>query len=139
MVYTHVLRDTLSLLTFVFTVASVRDCEQARGIVQSMPEQESGPCRKIKNLEFGLKVSDVFTFGTWDNIGATLDGPAGSATLAVAEAPSRGFQTWIPVNTKSAFGSDTININGIDRINLNAKGDFWKLFSSTTTSLRFKV
>lgn len=115
------------MLILAIVITADKDCVQAREIVQKTPERKPAPCKTIKNLEFGLKLSDDFMAGTYDNLGATLDGPAGSTTLAIAEAPSRGFQTWIKVDMKSAFGSDTIDIHGIDRINLTAEAEFWTL------------
>ncbi|XP_044721517.1 pyridine nucleotide-disulfide oxidoreductase family protein [Hirsutella rhossiliensis] len=86
-----------------------------------------GPCQKIKKLEFGITLSDDFWSGTYDHIGAVLEGPAGQATLDIADKPERGFQAWTPVDLQSSFGSDTIDINGISTIKLTAKGIFWTL------------
>ncbi|PHH63860.1 hypothetical protein CDD81_5417 [Ophiocordyceps australis] len=83
------------------------------------------PCQKIKDLEFGLALSSDYWSGSFDRVGAALDGPAGKVNIPLADAPSLGFNTsWIRIDLKSAFGQDTIDIKGLSRINLTAQGIF---------------
>ncbi|KAM4060544.1 protein-tyrosine phosphatase [Hirsutella rhossiliensis] len=97
------------------------DCEKLLAKIGKAP-----PCAKLKNLEFGFKLSNDYWSGTYDRIGATLDGPAGKAVLAIKDEPSPGFEASIPVDMQRSFGSDTIDIDGISRIHLTAQGIFWK-------------
>ncbi|PHH91990.1 hypothetical protein CDD83_9437 [Cordyceps sp. RAO-2017] len=110
--------------------AKQADCDRLATLTKDSPELMKAhikppPCKKIKQLEFGLELSNDYWSGTYDRIGATLDGPAGQVSLPIADAPAPGFNTsWIPVNMQAAFGSDTIDINGLDKINLTAQGIF---------------
>ncbi|KAM4063849.1 protein-tyrosine phosphatase [Hirsutella rhossiliensis] len=101
------------------------DCQRARDIVlrQKIPE----PCRKVKNIEFDLALSSDYWSGTYDKVAGTIEGPAGKADFFFAEAPARGTQKTISVDMKKSFGSDEIDINGIDKITLTAQGVFWTL------------
>lgn len=48
------------------------------------------PCRKIKNIQLGVAFANHYYSGSYDDIGATLEGPAFKATLHVATQPYWG-------------------------------------------------
>lgn len=77
-----------------------------------------------------MALSDDYWSGTYDKVAGTIEGSAGKSSFSFAEAPSRGTQKWVPMNMKESFGSDVIDINGIDKITLTAQGEFWKLSSA---------
>ncbi|KAM3512760.1 hypothetical protein MY11210_003634 [Beauveria gryllotalpidicola] len=104
------------------TPSSTQDCERARDILRR--KNVPSVCRTIKNIQLGLALSDELWSGTWDRVGATLEGPAGKAILHLAEGPSRGFSTWAKVDMQASYGSDSIDIGGIDKITLNAAAVF---------------
>ncbi|KHN98696.1 uncharacterized protein MAM_03158 [Metarhizium album ARSEF 1941] len=80
-------------------------------------------CRKIKNIQLSIVLSDGFMDGTWDAVGGTLEGKAGKADFYFAHAPDAGAQnTDITVDMKAGFGSDEIDITGIDTLTINAQG-----------------
>ncbi|KJZ75267.1 hypothetical protein HIM_05461 [Hirsutella minnesotensis 3608] len=104
-------------------------CQSVRTMVenrQDVPEL----CRKVKNIEFDLALSNDYWSGTYDKVAGTLEGPAGKASFFFAEAPSRGTQKTISVDMKKSFGADDIDIGGINKITLTAAGVFWKLDSN---------
>ncbi|KAK2600120.1 hypothetical protein QQS21_005135 [Conoideocrella luteorostrata] len=114
---------------------AITDCDKARYLETQLSLEDKPPCSKIKDLEFGFKLSEDLTAGTYDRIGAILEGPAGKAEFTIADDPPRGFSTRIPVDLKSSFGSDAIAINGINAISLTAESwrshlipnDEWKV------------
>ncbi|KAH0594588.1 hypothetical protein MHUMG1_07422 [Metarhizium humberi] len=87
-------------------------------------------CTEIKQLEFGIALSDDMFAGTNDEIGAILEGPAGKAEFSIVTDASRGFNTRVPVDMKASFGSDTIKIDGINSISLTAKGPWISLLTN---------
>ncbi|EJP68034.1 protein-tyrosine phosphatase [Beauveria bassiana ARSEF 2860] len=117
--------------------SSTQDCERARDILRR--KNVPSVCRTIKNIQLGLALSNDYWSGTWDRIGATLEGPAGKAVLHLANGPSRGFSTWEKVNMKASFGSESIDIGGIDKITLNAAGVFSVIRESNPTNDQWKV
>ncbi|KID81039.1 protein-tyrosine phosphatase [Metarhizium guizhouense ARSEF 977] len=84
------------------------------------------PCKKIKNIEFGLNLANEYWGlggeGTWDDIGGILEGKAGKAEFKIAEQPALGSSWWTPVK----FPSDTIDITGIDKLSLTAEPHLWR-------------
>ncbi|KAM3441002.1 hypothetical protein MY4824_001786 [Beauveria thailandica] len=98
------------------------DCERARDILRH--EHVPLACKKIKNIELGVTFSNDYFSGSWDDIGATLEGPAGKATLHVATQPTRGDHYWLKVDMQASFKKDEIEIGGLDTISLNAAGIF---------------
>ncbi|KYK58800.1 hypothetical protein DCS_05818 [Drechmeria coniospora] len=111
---------SLSIVMPTAQASATADCITAR---QALIQQESrSHCRKIKNLEIGIKIANVFTAGTYDTIGAIVVGKSGTATFDVVDNPSKGFQSWVSVDMKSAFGSDTIDIDDVSSIKLTARG-----------------
>ncbi|PMB64673.1 hypothetical protein BM221_009513 [Beauveria bassiana] len=117
--------------------SSTQDCERARDILRR--KNVPSVCRTIKNIQLGLALSNEYWSGTWDRIGATLEGPAGKAVLHLANGPSRGFSTWKKVNMKASFGSESIDIGGIDKITLNAAGVFSVIRESNPKNDQWKV
>lgn len=81
-------------------------------------------CQKIKNIQLGVAFSNDYWSGSWDDIGATLKGPAGEATLHVATQPERGSHHWATVDMQASFQKDEIEVTGLDTITLNAAGIF---------------
>lgn len=79
-------------------------------------------CSKIKGLELFVMLSDDPGSETNDKIGANLIGSAGKATLEIANSPDRGFEQWTAVDMRSSFGSDEIDIRGIDTLELTSEG-----------------
>lgn len=96
------------------------------------------PCQRIRDVQFSIALSNDLTSGTSNTLGAVIQGPAGKAEFDFATDPERGFSTRVPINLKSAFGSDIISIHGIKNITLTAKGpdrifffnDEWKIQGS---------
>ncbi|KAM3483117.1 hypothetical protein MY8738_003432 [Beauveria namnaoensis] len=104
------------------------DCERAQHILQT--ENVPVTCQKIKNIQLGVAFSNDLWSGSWDDIGATLEGPAGKAILHVATQPERGSHTWAKVDMQASFKKDEIEVTGLDTITLNAAGIFnppWRL------------
>ncbi|KHN94414.1 uncharacterized protein MAM_07730 [Metarhizium album ARSEF 1941] len=103
-------------------------CEQLSVLVKEaikIPE----PCRRINKIEITMSLSDGFMAGTWDKVGGTLEGPAGTAEFFFAESPDAGAHGKMVVDMQKYFGQDEINITAIDKMTLNAQGEFWKLSS----------
>ncbi|KAM4066471.1 heat-labile enterotoxin alpha chain domain-containing protein [Hirsutella rhossiliensis] len=91
--------------------------------------KKTDACDHIQDVEIGFKLSDDYFSGTYDRLGAILEGPAGKASLEIAEAPPSGFEKWFRV------GPNMLDIKkGINKIQLTAAGhysgtrnDEWKL------------
>ncbi|OAA76559.1 protein-tyrosine phosphatase [Akanthomyces lecanii RCEF 1005] len=98
------------------------DCERARHILQTRNVPK--PCRKIKNIQLGVAFANHYYSGSYDDIGATLEGQAGKATLHVATQPYWGSHHWAKVDMQASFQKDEIDVTGIDKITLNAAGIF---------------
>ncbi|ODA76513.1 hypothetical protein RJ55_07783 [Drechmeria coniospora] len=111
------------------------NCKVLKSMVRPWSDR-SARCSRMSNLEFGFALSNDRFSGTYDALQATLEGPAGSVTVPIAEGPSAGFSTWIPVDLKSAFGSDTIDIHAIKKISLSARGLFFKLLGARNDWLK---
>ncbi|KHN97402.1 protein-tyrosine phosphatase [Metarhizium album ARSEF 1941] len=95
-------------------------------------------CQKIRKIELTIALSDELAEGSWDQIGGTLEGPAGKAEFFFAEAPDAGTQKTIAVDVRKYFKSDEINLDGIDTMTINAQG----IFSNSWNALRndeFKI
>ncbi|KYK59042.1 hypothetical protein DCS_00169 [Drechmeria coniospora] len=126
------------LSNFVESESQTHTLDRLQNILQrgsyhepmDVDEESPSHCRKIKNLEFGLKLADEDGAGTYDKIGAVIAGKSGTATFDIVDDPGRGFQKWVSVDMKSAFGSDTIDIDVISSVKLTAKGTF-ALFKPT--------
>lgn len=103
-------------------------CKGLLGVLQEIEANRSIPkgCRKIKNIELNIGLSNKLFAGTWDTVGGTLEGPAGKAEFTFAEGPDAGARRTIRINMKS-FKSEEIDIGGIDKMTINAAGDFWAL------------
>jgi hypothetical protein len=82
------------------------------------------PCRKIKNMELYVALSADYWSGTYDRVAGTLQGPAGKATFSFADGPSRGTHKSMAVKAKEVFGSEEIDIHGVDKITITARGLF---------------
>lgn len=95
-------------------------CERAQQIL--LTEDIPVPCKKIKNIQLGVAFSNDLASGSWDDIGATLEGPAGNATLHVSTQPERGSHTWATVNMQESYKKDEIEVSGINKLTLNAAG-----------------
>ncbi|OAA42462.1 protein-tyrosine phosphatase [Beauveria brongniartii RCEF 3172] len=117
--------------------SSTQDCERARDILRR--KNVPSVCRTIKNIQLGLALSNDYYSGTWDRIGATLEGPAGKAILRLAKGPSPGFSTWQKVDMKASYGSESIDIGGIDKITLNAAAVFSGFRDSNPKNDQWKV
>ncbi|KAK8142352.1 hypothetical protein G3M48_008895 [Beauveria asiatica] len=98
------------------------DGERAQHILQT--KNVPVTCQKIKNIQLGVAFSNDLWSGSWDDIGATLEGPAGKAVLHVATQPERGSHTWAKVDMQASFKKDEIEVAGLDTITLNAAGIF---------------
>ncbi|KHN94413.1 protein-tyrosine phosphatase [Metarhizium album ARSEF 1941] len=102
-------------------------CDQLGALIKDMKDVPK-PCQKIKNIEFGFTLAaNILDIGegTWDDVGGTLEGPAGKAEFKIAEEPAAGFSTWVPVHMRSGSSTlDTVDITGITQLTLNAEG-FW--------------
>ncbi|KAK2591516.1 hypothetical protein QQS21_010791 [Conoideocrella luteorostrata] len=104
-------------------------CSQLSGLIKENKNIPSA-CHKVKNIELYIALSDKFMEGTWDNVGGTLEGPAGKAEFFFAKAPDAGTRKTISVDMKKYFGSDEIDISGIDKMTLNAQAIFWESWTS---------
>ncbi|OAA60746.1 protein-tyrosine phosphatase [Cordyceps fumosorosea ARSEF 2679] len=119
------------------------DCDRARDILQRL--NVPTPCQKIKNIMLGVAFSDSYSSGTYDDIGATLEGPAGQAVLHVKSEPYLGDHIWVTVDMQKSYGKDEIDIGGINNITLNAQGiaawgtrnDEWKIQGTSSIHHRF--
>ncbi|OAA63217.1 protein-tyrosine phosphatase [Cordyceps fumosorosea ARSEF 2679] len=95
-------------------------CDRLREIVQK--RNVPLPCRTIRNIRLIVSFANENYAGSWDDIGATLEGPAGKAVLKVHDEPSLGTKYEAKVDMQAAYKKDTIDIAGITNITLNAKG-----------------
>ncbi|KHN96399.1 uncharacterized protein MAM_05688 [Metarhizium album ARSEF 1941] len=100
-------------------------CDEIAGLIKSNSNVPPG-CRKIKKVELEIALSDDFWAGTFDIVGGTLSGTAGKAEFVFGDAPDRGTEKKIAVDMQTAFGSEEIDIGGIDKIDITVEGDFWR-------------
>lgn len=103
------------------------------GKIQQKPRTDS--CQHVQDVEFGFKLSDDFLSGTYDRLGAILQGPSGRVIFEIADGAPPGYQRWTRLDLEQSFGSDTLDVaEGITQIQLTAAGhyegtknDEWKL------------
>ncbi|KAM3508970.1 hypothetical protein MY10362_000855 [Beauveria mimosiformis] len=97
--------------------SSTQDCERARDILRR--KNVPSVCRTIKNIQLGLALSNDYYSGT------------GTASALPSKARL--------VDMKASYGSESIDIGGIDKITLNAAAVFSGFRESNPKNDQWKV
>lgn len=103
---------------------------------QNVPE----PCKKIRDIEIGITMASSWIpgeEGTKDDVGATLEGPAGKAEVLLGSGLQKGESKWVKVDMQKYYKSDFVDIGGINNLNITAEAWWWTNGGSSTD--QFKI
>ncbi|RDA84821.1 hypothetical protein CP532_3163 [Ophiocordyceps camponoti-leonardi (nom. inval.)] len=87
-------------------------------------QTQMNTCTRFDRLYVDFRVSSGDDAGTLDTLRLEFVG-VGERPHIIIKAPSAGFQGWQPVDLKSVFGSETIDIGRVRQLRINATQTTW--------------
>ncbi|RCI17170.1 hypothetical protein L249_3198 [Ophiocordyceps polyrhachis-furcata BCC 54312] len=89
------------------------------------PQTQKNTCSRLDRLYVDFRASSGSDDGTLDTLRLEFVG-IGERPHVMIEAPAAGFHGWQPVDLKSVFGYETIDVGRIRQLRINATQTTWR-------------